>query len=231
MPAYNTRLDRFLATTLHINRKAVKPLLAAGKVCLDGKIARDCDTIITRFTRVTLEEQVLQDQQAHYLMLHKPAGMLSATKDAAQLTVMSLLPTALHLNLHIVGRLDKNSTGLLLLSNDGEWSNSLMSPGHHVEKTYLVRVKHEITPECVEAFANGIHFPFEDIVTLPAHLQILEPTLARVTLIEGRYHQIKRMFGRFRNPVLGLHRTSIGKIQLDPNLAAGQYRALTLQEI
>ncbi len=231
MPAYKTRLDRFLATALQINRRAVKPLLATGKVHLDGQPARDCDTIITRFTRVTLEDRVLQDHAARYLMLHKPAGILSATKDAEQTTVMSLLPSALHSRLHIVGRLDKNSTGLLLLSNDGEWSNALMSPGQHVEKTYLVRVKHEIGTECVEAFSKGIHFPFEDVVTLPAHLEILEPTLARVTLTEGRYHQIKRMFGRFRNPVLELHRTSIGKIQLDPTLKPGQYRALSADEI
>jgi len=231
MPAYRTRLDRFIATALQINRKAVKPLLAAKRVYVDGSLASDCDTLITRFTCIRVDEQTLQDQQAHYLMLFKPAGVLSATKDGTQVTVMSLLPTQAYQGLHIVGRLDKNSTGLLLLSNDGEWSNSLMSPGQHVEKTYLVRVKHEIHQECVDAFANGIHFPFEDITTLPAQLEVLEPTLAKVTLTEGRYHQIKRMFGRFRNPVLELHRLSIGKITLDPLLKTGQFRALTSDEI
>lgn len=231
MPVYRTRLDRFLANALHINRKTVKPLLAAKRVRIDCSIASNCDAIITRFTHITLDDQVLQNQQAHYVMLHKPAGVLSATKDSSQRTVMSLLPQELSQDLHIVGRLDKNSTGLLLLSNDGEWSNALMSPGQHVEKIYLVRVKHDISQECVAAFARGIHFPFEDAVTLPARLEILESTLAKVTLTEGRYHQIKRMFGRFRNPVLQLHRLSIGKVLLDPALEVGQHRALTTEEI
>ncbi len=231
MPAYRTRLDRFLASALQINRKTVKPLLAGKRVLVDDNIASDCDQLITRFSRVTVDGRVLQNLKAHYLMLHKPKGILSATKDKAQRTVISLLPTDLQPNLHIVGRLDKNSTGLLLLSNDGEWSNALMSPGQHVKKTYLVRVKNDITQQCIDAFAHGIHFPFEDIVTRPAHLQILEPTLAQVTLTEGRYHQIKRMFGRFRNPVLALHRVSIGKIVLDPRLEVGEYRALSAEEI
>jgi 16S rRNA pseudouridine516 synthase len=231
MPAYKTRLDRFLANALHINRKAVKPLLAAKRVRIDHDIAVDCDAIITRFSHICVDDQVLQARQARYVMLHKPAGILSATKDTSQKTVMSLLPPKLSEDLHIVGRLDKNSTGLLLLSNDGEWSNALISPKHHVEKTYLVRVKNDINQDCVEAFARGIHFPFEDVVTLPSRLEILEPTLAKVTLTEGRYHQIKRMFGRFRNPVLQLHRLSIGKVRLDPALNAGQHRTLKAEEI
>lgn len=231
MSAYRTRLDRLVARTLKIKRRDVKALLASGRVLVDGVVARDGDELITRFTTVHVDDKTLQKRQAHYLMLHKPAGVLSATKDATQSTVMSLLPQGEFDDLHIVGRLDKNSTGLLLLSNDGEWSNALMRPGQHVAKVYLVRVKNSICSACVDAFAQGIHFPFEDVVTLPASLDILEPTLARVTLTEGRYHQIKRMFGRFRNPVLSLHRVSIGSITLEEQLQAGQYRELTPHEI
>jgi 16S rRNA pseudouridine516 synthase len=231
MASKRSRLDRFLSNALQINRRDVKPLLAAGRVLVDGAIARDTDLLINQFAAVIVDDKALPCVQAHYLMLNKPAGILSATKDASQRTVFALLDATLHAGLHIVGRLDKNSTGLLLLSNDGEWSGSLMTPDKHVEKTYIVGVKHAISPECVEAFAAGIHFPFEDIVTRPARLEVLEPKLARITLTEGRYHQIKRMFGRFRNPVLSLHRTQIGTITLDPTLPPGAYRALHPREL
>lgn len=231
MTTKRSRLDRYLSNTLHINRRDVKPLLAAGRVRVNGAIARDTDLLINQFATIVVDDKALPCVQAHYLMLNKPAGILSATKDASQSTVFAFLDMTLHAGLHIVGRLDKNSTGLLLLTNDGEWSRSLMAPDKHVEKSYIVGVKHAISDECVEAFARGMHFPFEDIVTLPARLEVLAPHLARVTLTEGRYHQIKRMFGRFRNPVLSLHRTQIGTITLDPELQPGTYRALHPREL
>lgn len=231
MISKRTRLDRLLSSALGINRRDVKPLLAAARVHVDGAIARDADLLINQFSTVLVDGEALPRATPHYLMLHKPAGILSATRDASQRTVFDLIDPQLHNGLHIVGRLDKNSTGLLLLTNDGEWSRGLMAPESHVEKTYIVGVRDEINPECVEAFAQGIHFPFEDITTRPAQLEILSSRLARVTLTEGRYHQIKRMFGRFRNPVLSLHRTQIGSIALDPKLALGAWRALSLQEL
>lgn len=231
MATKRTRLDRYLSNALNINRKNVKPLLAAGRVRVNGIIARDSDLLINQFAAVIVDDEALPFEHAQYLMMNKPAGILSATKDASQRTVFCLLDVTQHSGLHIVGRLDKNSTGLLLLTNDGEWSRCLMAPEKHVEKTYIVGVKHAISEECVEAFAQGIHFPFEDIVTRPARLEVLAPQLARITLTEGRYHQIKRMFGRFRNPVLSLHRTQIGAITLDPVLPSGAFRDLAKSEL
>mgnify|MGYP003108782716 CR=1 FL=1 len=231
MTTKRTRLDRYISNALRINRRDVKPLLAAGRIRVNGAIARDADLPINQFAVVIVDEQALPCVQAQYLLMNKPAGILSATKDASQRTVFALLDAHQHADLHIVGRLDKNSTGLLLLTNDGEWSRGLMAPDRHVEKTYMVSVKHAISAECVEAFARGMHFPFEDIVTLPARLEIIAPRLARVTLTEGRYHQIKRMFGRFRNPVLSLHRTRIGAIILDPAMPPGASRALLPAEL
>lgn len=231
MTTKNSRLDRYLSNALHTKRKDVKRLLAAGRVRVNGAIARDTDLLINQFATVIVDDKALPFTQAHYLMLNKPAGILSATKDASQSTVLALLDATQYAGLHIVGRLDKNSTGLLLLTNDGEWSRGLMAPERHVEKTYIVGVKYAISPACVEAFAQGIHFPFEDIVTRPSRLEILAPQLARITLTEGRYHQIKRMFGRFRNPVLSLHRTAIGAITLDSDLPLGAYRALLPHEL
>jgi 16S rRNA pseudouridine516 synthase len=134
-------------------------------------------------------------------------------------------------DLHIVGRLDLHSSGLLLLTNDGDWSRALMSPENKVAKVYEVTVEHPINGECIQAFANGMYFSYEDIITKPAQLEKLSECVAKVTLEEGRYHQIKRMFGRFRNPVLALHRVSIGEIELDADLAPGEYRALRKNEV
>lgn len=231
MPLKSSRLDRFLATQLSINKRDVKALLAAGRILVDGELARDAELIVHAFSDIRYDDKVLQQRQPRYFMLHKPAGLLSATTDTEQTTVMDLFPLAQRGDLHIAGRLDKDSTGLLLLSDDSRWSKKSMAPEARVAKVYRVEVRDPISAECVQAFAQGIHFPFEDVYTLPAELQILAPCLARVTLCEGRYHQIKRMFGRFRNPVLSLHRERIGALELDPTLAPGQYRALRADEI
>jgi 16S rRNA pseudouridine516 synthase len=161
-------------------------------------------------------------------MMNKPIGVVSATKDEQHKTVMDLLVEK-NINtddLHVVGRLDLNSSGLLLLTNDGDWSRALMSPEKKVAKVYEVTLENPITDECIQAFANGMYFSYEDITTKPAQLEKLSECVAKVTLEEGRYHQIKRMFGRFRNPVLALHRVSIGEIKLDTDLAPGECRSI-----
>ena len=231
MSLQRNRLDRFLSARLGISRRAVKPLLAAGRVRVDEQTARDCELPVTAFSTIVLDEDVLQQRRPRYFMLHKPAGLLSATRDPLQPTVLSLFSAGDGKGLHLAGRLDKHSTGLLLLSDDSRWTRTSSTPGAGVEKSYLVGVRAPITPEYVQAFAAGMYFPFEDIHTQPAGLEILEPRLARLTLREGRYHQIKRMFGRFRNPVLSLHRERIGALSLDPELAPGHYRALTDEEV
>jgi 16S rRNA pseudouridine516 synthase len=136
--------------------------------------------------------------------------------------------------LHIVGRLDLNSSGLLLLTNDGRWSRQLTEPQNKVAKVYRVTLANPIRPEqisdYVEAFTQGMYFPFENITTRPAGLNVLSEYVAEVTLEEGRYHQIKRMFGRFRNPVVGLHRLAIGSVILDDALMPGESRELTVEE-
>lgn len=231
MSLQQARLDRFLSARLGVSRRTIKPLLAAGRVTVDGTLARDCQLTVTAFSTIVLDAQVLQARSPRYLMLHKPAGVLSATTDPHQTTVLSLLPADEREGLHLAGRLDKASTGLLLLSDDSRWTSISATPWGGIEKSYLVGVRDPIVPETVAAFAAGMYFPFEDIHTQPAGLEILEPCLARVTLREGRYHQIKRMFGRFRNPVLSLHRERIGGLSLDPALSPGQHRPLTAEEV
>ncbi|MES3007534.1 MAG: 16S rRNA pseudouridine(516) synthase [Pseudomonadota bacterium] len=231
MASGSQRLDRYLSKALAINRREVKPLLAQSRIVVDGQPVSRSDLLVDEFSRIVFDDRVLQAKLPVYLMLHKPIGILSATTDPQHTTVIDLLQRADRNDLHIVGRLDRGSSGLLLLTNDGRWSRALMAPEHDIPKVYLVTVQNPLTPDYVQAFADGMHFAYEDITTRPAKLEILDERHARVTLVEGRYHQIKRMFGRFRNPVLTLHRTAIGSLSLDPELAPGQSRELTPAEL
>lgn len=226
------RLDRFLSKRPEFNRQEVRHLLLAGRVRVDGRVIADGRSEINEFNRIELDQQLLQaGRPARYLMLHKPTGVVSATSDPQHRTVLDLLPEAERADLHLAGRLDGNTTGLLLLTNDGQWSRRLTLPGSKLPKVYRVETAEPIGAEYVETFARGIYFAFEDLTTLPALLEILDSHSARLTLVEGRYHQVKRMFGHFRNRVTRLHRESIGPIQLDPALPPGQYRPLTPAEI
>jgi 16S rRNA pseudouridine516 synthase len=232
MKSKSFRIDRFISKKLGINRGDIRLMLAQGRILLNGECLGDIKTVVTEFDRVELDGELLQDKQAIYIMLHKPVGVVSATKDDIHPTVIDLLPENLQeSNLHLVGRLDLNTSGLLLLTNDGRWSKDLMSPEKKVSKVYQVSLEHSLTEDYIKAFAEGMYFPFEDITTLPAQLTIVADKQAQVVLQEGKYHQIKRMFGRFRNPVLSLHRSQIGNLVLDSSLAAGESRLLTLAEV
>lgn len=246
MQSKRARLDRFISHHIQIPKKQVRLLLAQGRVLVDGAIARDIDLQIDQFSHIICDGLVLQQRQARYIMLNKPVGVVCATKDDKHRTVIDLLretvdypPNGIQPNsnqvhcddLHIVGRLDLNTSGLVLLTNDGQWSKRIMSPEHKVDKVYLVTLKNPIDEDYIQAFADGFYFAFEGITTLPAKLQILSRHCALVTLQEGRYHQIKRMFGRFRNPVVALHRLSVGELRLDDTLLPGQSRQLTVDEV
>lgn len=234
MHSYRTRLDRFISEHCGINKRDVRLLLAQGRVRVDGEPAEAIHQAIGQFTHVLFDGQVLQSESPVYLMLHKPVGVVSATRDDKHRTVIDVLDHPDRHRLHLVGRLDLNSSGLLLLTNDGRWSRQLTEPQNKVAKVYRVTLANPIRPEqindYVAAFAQGMYFPFEDITTRPARLLVLSEHEVEVTLEEGRYHQIKRMFGRFRNPVIGLHRQSIGALTLDATLMPGQSRELTKEE-
>ncbi|HAL71158.1 MAG TPA: 16S rRNA pseudouridine(516) synthase [Verrucomicrobiales bacterium] len=226
------KLDRFLAKQSSMGRTAAHRLIAAKRVRVDGEICANNQQEVDRFTRIELDETVLQQpERALYLMLNKPVGILSATTDPVHPTVIDLLDDPDKHTLHIAGRLDRGTSGLVLLTNDGRWSKRLMEPVERVPKVYLVETAEDIIPEAVAAFAAGFYFHTEDITTQPAELQILAPRQARLTLYEGRYHQVKRMFHRVQNRVTALHRESIGSLHLPEDLQPGQWRALTPAEV
>ncbi|MBE7374430.1 16S rRNA pseudouridine(516) synthase [Pseudomonas lopnurensis] len=226
------RLDRFLANLPRFSRQDARHLLAEGRIRVDGQAMRAMDCEVRLFSRIELDDEVLQaGKAARYLMLNKPAGCASATRDAVHRTVLDLIAEPDRDELHIAGRLDFNTTGLMLLTNDGQWSRRLTQPSSLQGKVYLVETEDEIDPGCIEAFAQGLYFRFENLTTLPARLELLGPRRARLTLHEGRYHQVKRMFGRFDNKVTALHRESMGPLLLDSALDLGEYRPLTPHEI
>jgi len=156
---------------------------------------------------------------------------VSATADPQHPTVLDLLDEPDKHELHIAGRLDFNTTGLLLITNDGQWSRRLTQPQTKLPKVYYVETEQDIGPEYAATFAAGLYFAFEDLTTQPAELELLGPRTARLSIIEGRYHQVKRMFGYFDNKVTRLHRERMGPLALDSTLAPGRYRALTDAEI
>lgn len=225
------RLDRFIESTLSYSARTVRDLFVQRLVSLNGVVVTEGRGRISEFCRVEVEGQILQARDPVYIMMHKPQACVSATQDAKNKTVLDLIDLPEKQDLHLAGRLDFNTTGLLLLTNDGKWSRKLTQPQQKIPKTYLVQTKDVITPEYIRVFSEGIYFAFENLTTLPAELIILSAHSAQLTIYEGRYHQIKRMFGFFNNEVIGLHRVSMGKIMLDKNLAEGEYRLLTKDEI
>lgn len=226
------KLDRFIARHQAMGRTAAHHRIAEKRVRVNGAIVTDGHHPVNEFSRIEFDDAVLQaGARAHYLMMHKPAGILSATMDEQHPTVLDLIDDPDKHTLHLAGRLDRASTGLLILTNDGRWSKKLTDASAKVEKAYLVETREPITQESVEAFARGFYFHTEDITTLPAQLEIFDERLARVTLHEGRYHQIKRMFHRVSNRVVRLHRERIGGLHLPEDLAPGQWRELSAAEV
>lgn len=226
------KLSRILSNRNEISRKQANWLIASGRVAVNSVTCREPAVEVNRFSSVSLDGEMLQTgEPCHYLMLHKPAGFLSATLDATHTTVMELIAPELHPDLHIAGRLDRASTGLLILTNDGAWSRQLTEPRIKIPKVYRVTTEHPITPETQARFIEGIWFAFEQLTTSPAQLDILAPREARVTIYEGRYHQVKRMFHAVGNRVTALHRERMGGIELDSSLPPGAYRPLTPGEI
>ena len=226
------RLDKFLADSQLGTRSEVRQLLKKGLVSVNGEIVKKPEFKIDPASdRVCFDGKEVSSQQEVYYMLNKPAGVVSATRDNHDRTVLDLLPPGdRRPDLFPVGRLDKDTTGLLLITNDGALPHRLLSPRRHVDKTYFVRVNGRIREETVEAFRKGIDIGDEKI-TLPAELKPLGEDQALVTIREGRFHQIKRMFHAAGCEVTGLKRLTMGSLVLDENLPEGSFRRLTEEEL
>ena len=233
------RLDKYLCEMEAGTRSEVKAFIKKGRVTVNGETAKSPEQKVdeTKDT-VTLDGHSFSYQKYFYYMLHKPAGVVTAVRDHHDQTVLDLLVDAPGKDLSPVGRLDKDTEGLLLITNDGALSHRLLSPKSHVSKVYEAVIDGKVTEEDRQAFAEGLDIG-DDKPTLPAELTILETTekepgifesRIRITICEGRFHQIKRMFEKVGKTVVYLKRLSMGSLKLDPALPKGSARLLTQEE-
>lgn len=225
------RLDKILAHLGLGSRKEVKELIKRGKVSVNGQLSRDPGQLLDpEQSTLAVEGQPLLFRRHFHYLLHKPAGVITATEDRREKTVLDLLPTAWRRpDLFPVGRLDKDTEGLILLTTDGQLAHRLLAPKHHVDKTYLVRVDGPLGEREQTAVAAGIELD-DGYLTRPGRLEILRadaPGEGLITIHEGKFHQIKRMFAALGLNVLYLKRLTLGPLQLPPDLAPGEARPLT----
>ncbi|ALF11856.1 pseudouridine synthase [Parageobacillus thermoglucosidasius] len=229
------RIDKMLANMGFGTRKEVKKLLKSGVVKIDGMIVKDPKTQVNPSEQVvTVRGEEVEYKEFIYLMMNKPPGVISATEDMAEETVIDLLEEEDRVFAPFpVGRLDKDTEGLLLLTNDGQLAHQLLSPKKHVPKTYFAVIDGEVTEEDIESFRHGIVLD-DGYKTKPAELVILKSGLrsdVEVTITEGKFHQIKRMFRALGKRVVYLKRIQMGPLALDPSLEVGEYRELTEKEV
>ena len=229
------RLDNLLAQE-KISRKVMKQALLKGEILVDGCPARSlAQSIDTGLQELLFQGRIIQGYEHTYLMLHKPAGVVTANKDKKLPTVMDLLPPDIQSDkLYAVGRLDRDTTGLLLLTDNGPLGFQLLHPQYHVDKTYRVEVNGLLTPDHIQAFQKGIVF-LDGTVCKPARLEILSASpshsQASITISEGKFHQVKKMFLSVGVKVVSLKRVQFGDFTLDPELAEGQFRPLNPEEL
>jgi 16S rRNA pseudouridine516 synthase len=226
------RLDKFIAQQLGVSRAIAGRQIRASHVTVDGDVVRDTAFKLRPEHQVEYEGNALVQQTGpRYFMLNKPQGYVCSTDDPDHPTVLFFLDEPVAYQLHAAGRLDIDTTGLVLMTDDGQWSHRITSPRHHCEKTYLVELESPVSDDTAEQFAKGVQLHNEKDLTRPAQLEVITPTQVRLTISEGRYHQVKRMFAAVGNHVVGLHRERIGAIALDEDMAEGDYRPLTEEEI
>lgn len=223
------RLDKFLSNSGFGSRKDVKQLIKKKLVTVNDRIVTKSDLNINPLTdSIRYDNELIEYKEFHYFLLNKPKGYLSATEDNKQNTVLDLLPEYSYLNLFPVGRLDKDTTGTLLITDDGQLAHSLLSPKRHVDKIYIATLDKDIPPSIIKSFEEGIILDNE--LTLPAKLEIISSNVGKVTLHQGKYHQVKRMFSSFGLEVIELDRIQFSFLTVN-DLPLGKYRELTKEEI
>ena len=226
------RLDKILSDAGVAGRKELKEMIRAGRVSVNDVVVKKADAKFDeQSVHITVDGVPIMTDPFVYYMLHKPEGVVTATEDREQKTVIDLLPDELRRReLFPVGRLDKDTTGILILTNDGDYAHRIISPKSHVDKRYMAVTDGQTDELDVKAFAEGIVLR-DGTECMPAKLEITGTDICYVTLLEGKYHQVKRMLASRGKPVLKLHRCSIGRLELDESLKPGEIRQLTADEV
>jgi len=225
------RIDKIISEQTHYTRSEIKKLISQKKVYANDEIVKKPENKYDENNvSIKINGQEIEIRQFVYLLLNKPKGYISATEDATAKTVLELVPEKYkNRNLFPAGRLDKDTTGLMLITDDGEFAHNILSPRKHVKKIYEVTINIPVTEEMVEGFKNGVQLSDGECKT--AILEITGEYTAKVTLIEGRYHQIKRMFGCYGGKVTKLNRIGMGKLELPKDIEYGKIREATKEEL
>jgi 16S rRNA pseudouridine516 synthase len=225
------RLDKFICESTELTRSLAKKALHRGDVTCDGVVVKDSGFKVLPPMAVHLDGTLISVIGERYIMLNKPIDTICSTIDEQYPSVLSLIDIEKMDTLHIAGRLDVDTTGLVLITSDGQWSHKITSPKKDCGKRYLVELADPIDDSLIKIFADGVELRNEDGLTKPALLDIIDPTHVRLTISEGKYHQVKRMFAAVGNNVVNLHREAVGSIELNADLAAGEWRHLTAAEV
>ncbi|MBE8717677.1 16S rRNA pseudouridine(516) synthase RsuA [Cellvibrio polysaccharolyticus] len=225
------RLDKFIGNNSDYSRKQIQYMARQSRIRVNGVVEKNTAYQIAATDQISVDDTPVQAAGLRYFMLHKPAGVICANTDPAHPTVIDLLDMPRKSELQIAGRLDGDTTGLVLITDDGQWNHRVTAPTRACKKRYRVTTTEAIDEALIDLFKQGVQLHNEKDLTLPAELTILNSHEALLEIQEGRYHQVKRMFAAAGNHVVALHRESVGAILLDPQLAPGQYRPLTAEEI
>lgn len=226
------RIDKLISSQGKYTRSEVKKLIREGRVTIDGKTVTRPETKADADSQViAVDGETLGYKKHLYIMLNKPKGVISASRDGKETTVVDLVPVALQRNgLFPAGRLDGDTTGFVLITDDGDFAHRILSPKNHIQKTYHAELAEKITEETIAAFRNGVELS-DGTLCLEAELRSLGGRQAEIKICEGKYHQVKRMFATLGNKVLALKRTAMGNLPLDESLAPGECRELTREEL
>ena len=225
------RLDKFICDCTGLTRSQAGKLIRQGLVTVDQQLCKQPSTQVTDSQQIALEDEILQIIGLRYFVMHKPAGYVCSTEDPDHNTVFTLMDEPMQHRLHTVGRLDLDTTGLLLITDDGQWSHQISSPKHECAKTYRAWLADPVDSSAITLFAEGVMLRGEKHPTKAAQLEIVTPQECLLTIHEGRYHQVKRMFADIGNKVEKLHREQICSFTLGDDLAEGEYRELTPAEV
>ena len=226
------RLDKYVSSVTDYSRAEVKRLLQNGSITVNGSATKNAaQQLDAQKDIICLFDEPLRAPAPRYFMLNKPVDTICATEDSMHPTVIDLLDEPNSHQLHVAGRLDKDTTGLLLLTDDGQWSHQITSPNKHCSKTYRAELAESFTDSAKQALEEGVLLHNEKKPTRPATVNIINERCIELSIAEGKYHQVKRMLAAVGNHVNQLHRQQIGSIVLDPSLDVGEYRLLTLEEV
>lgn len=224
------RIDKFICKSTELTRTEAKKVLKSGDVRVNGEVIKNAATQVHENNTIDIDGQILTPRTSRYIMVHKPLNTICSNVDEVYPSILNYIEVDKVFDLHIAGRLDADTTGLVIVTDDGRWSHNIISPNKECSKTYRVWLRNPINESAIDKFKIGVQLQGETGLTKPGSLEIIDDQEVLLTITEGKYHQVKRMFAAIGNKVIALHRESIGCVEL-ADLALGEWRYLTENEV